>query len=270
MDLESLLFGWQGDGGRLVFLTGAGVSAESGIPTFRGADGFWTFGSKNYSAMDLATKAMFAREPETVWSWYLMRFAACASARPNAAHRAIAGLQTKYGERVALVTQNIDALHVRAGSPPEHTYAIHGDARFIRCSEGCTRQLVPFPAFDADEVRRGPSERLRKVLRCARCKRWMRPHVLWFDEFYDEQHYRSESAFAAARSATMLVVVGTTGATTLPMRIGEHCRDQGVPVVDVNVEATVFSEIAERRGAVVRQPAATAVARIAKILGLET
>ena len=77
MDLESLLFGWQGDGGRLVFLTGAGVSAESGIPTFRGADGFWTFGSKNYSAMDLATKAMFAREPETVWSWYLMRFAAC-------------------------------------------------------------------------------------------------------------------------------------------------------------------------------------------------
>jgi len=97
-----------------------------------------------------------------------------------------------------------------------------------------------------------------------------RPHVLWFDEYYDEQHYRSDSAFKAALSATLLVVVGTTGATSLPRRIGESCRDRGIPVIDVNVEATVFSEVAERCGVVIREPATRAVPRIAQLLGLET
>jgi NAD-dependent deacetylase len=269
MKLESLLTRWREGGGRLVVLTGAGVSAESGIPTFRGPDGYWTFGSKNYSAMDLATRAMFGRAPETVWCWYLSRFAACASAQPNAAHRAVAGLQARYGERVVLVTQNIDALHQRAGSPREWTFAIHGDARFVRCSRCAEGDLLPVPAFSPDEARSGLSPRLRDALKCASCAQWLRPHVLWFDECYDEQYYRADSALQAAAAAELLVVVGTTGATTLPAVIGTHCRDRGVPAIDVNIEPNFFSEIAGTNGVVVRQPATAALPRIAELLGVE-
>jgi NAD-dependent deacetylase len=265
--LDSLLKEWQRGAGRLVFLTGAGVSAESGIPTFRGKGGFWTAGSKHYSPMDLATRATFVREPETVWLWYLARFAACSSAEPNAAHRAIFDLQSAYGDRVALITQNVDGLHQRAGSPADRTYAIHGDARFIRCSHACGLGVAALPAIGAEETRDGFSERLRSRLTCAGCGGWMRPHVLWFDEYYDEEHYRAESALAAARSATLVIVVGTTGATTLPMTIGLECQRRGAAVIDVNIEDTPFSDIAALNGCVVRDPATVAIPHIAALLG---
>jgi NAD-dependent deacetylase len=227
-------------------------------------------GSKNYAPTDLATRAMFTREPETVWCWYLGRVAACASAQPNAAHRAIARLQARHGERIKLVTQNVDALHLRAGSPPEHTFAIHGDLRFIRCSRCAADGLLPMPEFEPDEARPSLSPRLRDLLRCRSCERWMRPNVLWFDEYYDEEHYRAESARAAAAEATLLVVVGTTGATTLPARIGADCHERGVPLIDVNVEPNFFSEMARENGVVLCEPACMAVPRIAERLGLES
>lgn len=266
MDLESLLDGWRAGGGPLVFLTGAGISAESGIPTFRGNDGFWTVGSARYASQDLATRAMFDREPETVWCWYLARFAAAASARPNQAHRAIAELQQAYPERVLLVTQNVDGLHQRAGSPGRQTFAIHGDARVMRCARGCG-DLVELPVIAVGNERHRLADGVRATLTCASCGGWMRPHVLWFDEYYDEVHYRSDSAMSAAATSELLVVVGTTGATSLPMRIAMDVARRGVPIVDVNIEDTPFSTLARRLGVVVREAAGAAVPRIARHLG---
>jgi NAD-dependent deacetylase len=265
MDLAFILDSWRLGGGSLVFLTGAGISAESGIPTFRGPDGFWTVGSVRYAPQDLATRAMFDREPETVWCWYLARFAAAAAAQPNAGHRAIAELQAAYGDRIALVTQNIDGLHQLAGSPRERTFAIHGDARVMRCARGCG-DLVTLPAVPVGDARHRLPDGARSALRCASCTGWMRPHVLWFDEYYDELHYRSDSALMAAAAAELLVVVGTTGATSLPVRIASACAMRGVPIVDVNIEATPFSVLAERHGVAVREAAGTALPRIARRL----
>jgi NAD-dependent deacetylase len=106
----------------------------------------------------------------------------------------------------------------------------------------------------------------REALLCTSCGGWMRPHVLWFDEYYEEAYYRSESAFELAASASILVVVGTTGSTSLPMQIGMHCVRRGVPVIDVNVEANPFAEMAARTGMVVRQPASEAVPAIVSSL----
>src|SRR5579859_2524937 len=198
----SILQRWRDGGGTLVFLTGAGVSAESGIPTFRGKDGFWTVGSTHYTPIDLATRAAFARDPETVWNWYLWRFAKCAAAQPNAAHHAIARLQAAYGRRIVLVTQNVDGLHQRAGSPPERTFPIHGDARFVRCARGCVEAITPMPPEAVRQDEPGLSAAARVALTCSRCGGWMRPHVLWFDEYYDEPHYRAASALAAAQAAS--------------------------------------------------------------------
>ena len=120
--------------GRVVALTGAGISAESGIPTFRGAEGFWVVGSRNYMPQEMATHAMFLMEPGEVWRWYLHRFGVVRHAAPNAGHEALVRLERALGERFTLVTQNIDGLHRRAGASAERTYCIHGDAAWVRCA----------------------------------------------------------------------------------------------------------------------------------------
>ena len=94
----------------------------------------------------------------------------------------------------------------------------------------------------------------------------MRPHVLWFDEFYQEELYRSSSALAAARAASLLIVVGTSGATTLPMRIATECLQRGVPIIDVNVEENVFSEMSDANGVTLRGPAASLLPEVVALL----
>jgi NAD-dependent protein deacetylase/lipoamidase len=251
--------------GRLAILTGAGVSAESGIPTFRGKDGYWTIGSSNYAPTQMATHAMFQRAPDEVWAWYLMRFAACRAAKPNAAHDAIVRIERALGERMALITQNIDGLHQRAGSSEERTFAIHGDARQMRCGSGRHDELLPLPELAAE---RAPlPAATRAALTCTRCGGWMRPHVLWFDEYYTEQLFRAESAYARAAAATLLIVAGTMGATTLPHQIGLGCARRGVPIIDINIEENPFAELARQSGGVVlREPASLALPRIATLL----
>jgi NAD-dependent deacetylase len=305
--LAALLGAVRGDG-QLVLLTGAGVSAESGIPTFRGKDGYWTIGSTHYTPMQMATHAMFERAPDEVWAWYLMRFAACRAAQPNAAHEAIARIERTMGERMTLITQNIDGLHQRAGSSEERTFAIHGDARKTRCASVFRGGLMQTPAPSEvlslmsraagapppppQALRAGPQPRLlqsrhdelldlpelaaepaplpaatRAALTCARCGSWLRPHVLWFDEYYTEQLFRAESAFERAAAANLLIVAGTTGATTLPYKIGLGCARRGVPIIDVNIEDNPFGELARSSGGVaLREPASVALPRIATIL----
>jgi NAD-dependent deacetylase len=204
--------------------------------------------------MQMATRTMFERTPQEVWAWYLWRFAACASAEPNDGHRAIVSLEEALGDRMALVTQNIDGLHQRAGSSETRTFAIHGDARKMRCAAGCGDKTRDLPTSMLGQKEPALLER---ALACTTCGAWMRPHVLWFDEFYEEHLYRSDSALVAARAASLLIVVGTSGATTLPMRIASDCVERGVPIIDVNIEDNVFSEMAETRGATLRGPAAS-------------
>ncbi len=116
---------------RLTVMTGAGISAESGIPTFRGPEGYWTVGSRSYHPQEMATFAMFRRRPDDVWQWYLHRATVCHQAEPNTGHIAIVALETLFGDRFTLITQNVDGLHLRAairpGGPTRST------AMFSRC-----------------------------------------------------------------------------------------------------------------------------------------
>jgi NAD-dependent deacetylase len=232
--------------GHVVALTGAGISAESGIPTFRGHDGYWVVGSRNYIPQQMATHEMFAEKPAEVWRWYLCRFSGARHAEPNAGHRALVTLDKTLGDRFTLVTQNIDGLHRKAGSTNERTYCIHGDSAFVRCARECGVGRLDLPDMGARSVDTPLSDADREQLRCPRCGGWLRPHVLWFDECYDEENYRCESTLSAAADADLLIVVGTSGATTLPMRVGQLCFSNGAAIVDVNPEEDPFSDLAGR------------------------
>lgn len=230
--------------GSLVVLTGAGVSAESGIPTFRGPEGYWRVGSVNYHPQELARASSFARDPETVWRWYLHRRAVCREAEPNLAHRVLAECAAQLDD-FFLITQNVDGLHGRAGSPPATSYEIHGNIERMRCSAGCgTGEKLPTipDGVSGSDTDGG----LRARLTCLGCGAWMRPHVLWFDESYDEPHFRFESSLRAARGAALLVIVGTTGATNLPNLVAREAAERGAVIVVINPEPTVFSRLAEQ------------------------
>ncbi len=263
--LAAILAEFRARRGSVVALTGAGISAESGIPTFRGEDGFWSVGSRNYMPQEMATREMFEQAPEEVWRWYLHRFGPCRDARPNAGHDALVALERALGERFALVTQNIDGLHRRAGS--ERVFCIHGDAAYVRCAAECGLGVAELPPLAA----RGPgplTDAERAALACPRCGGWLRPHVLWFDEFYDEEHYRMDSALRAAGAADLLLVVGTSGATNLPMQIGQLAFRRGAALVDVNPQENPFAELAglAPRGFFARGSAATRLPSIVAAL----
>jgi NAD-dependent deacetylase len=169
---------------RVAILTGAGVSADSGIPTFRGPDGLW----RNYRSEDLATPEAFRRDPSLIWEWYEWRRGIIREAKPNAAHEAIASL-----ERAVVVTQNVDGLHRRAGS--RDVVELHGNLFRTRCvAEGTTFQHPD--AFDAIPPR------------CS-CGSLLRPDVVWFGEALREEIV--SRAVAAIESCDLLLVIGTSG-----------------------------------------------------------
>jgi NAD-dependent deacetylase len=249
-------------GGPLVFLTGAGVSAESGVPTFRGPEGYWQVGSRNYQPMELATRSAFDEMPDEVWRWYLYRRAVCQAAQPNPAHRALVEAEQLLAGRFLLVTQNVDGLHLRAGQSPARVYQIHGNLDYCRCVEDCPAAADPRPLPEALDVQRDRDRQLsdgdRQHLRCA-CGAWLRPHVLWFDESYDEARFRYHSTLAAVERAAALVVVGTSGATSLPAQMCDRAAARGIPLLVLDPEETVFAELARRSpaGRFVRGPAGT-------------
>merc|ERR1719359_1387780 len=120
---------------KVVLLTGAGISAESGIPTFRGADGFWTVGSDNYRPQELATWEKFNEMPQELWKWYQYRWGICRKAQPNAGHYALAELENLMPGAFTLATQNIDGLHQRAGTNAKILHECHGNIHHMRCDE---------------------------------------------------------------------------------------------------------------------------------------
>ena len=234
-------------GGSVVVLTGAGISTASGIPDFRGPEGFWTVGSRQYHPQELATFAAFSQMPAAVWSWYLYRRSVCLAAAPNQAHLALAELERQLGERFTLVTQNVDGLHLRAGNSLSRTWQIHGNIQFVRCSAECNPEIAPVPDEVPDDWRKGREldADLAGVLRCGRCRAWLRPHVLWFDECYDEPRYRFDSSMDAARCAAMLVVVGTSGTTTLPTHMVRTAFQASIPLLVVDPEPGPFGALAD-------------------------
>lgn len=252
----------------IVVLTGAGISAESGIPTFRGADGFWSKGSSVYRPEELATYAFFSTSPELQWPWYLYRRSACLKAEPNAAHQALVRLEEAYPDRFVLVTQNVDGLHGRAGQSKDRTLEIHGNLGFMRCSKPCNTGVVRVPScFDDWPQERALGDDDSRRLRCPACRAWLRPHVLWFDECYDEDNYRYETAVSVAGRADLLIVVGTLGATSLPDLIGRIASAKGTPIIDINPEPNPFATRAEAAGgAAWRAPAGSAVPRLVDAL----
>ncbi len=231
--------------GRITVMTGAGISAESGIPTFRGPEGYWTVGSREYHPQEMATHAMFLSHPEAVWQWYLYRMDTCRRAAPNPGHFALVDMEKRFGDRFTLITQNVDGLHLRAGSSPKRTFHIHGNIFYTRCAAPCTTEIFPLieglpgkgknEALTADE---------KTKLRCPACGGWARPHVLWFDEVYNETWFKFESAMAVAAETDLLIVVGTAGATNLPNQVARAVAHRGGVIIDINIERNVFSDLA--------------------------
>ncbi len=255
--------------GLIVILTGAGISAESGIPTFRGEDGYWTVGSKVYHPQELATFESFRRLPVDVWQWYLYRRTVCRRAQPNPAHEALVALEQALGDRFRLITQNVDGLHLRAGQSRERTYEIHGNLDFMRCAAECSDELLSVPEHIGEvEAGQALSDEHVAALSCPACGGRTRPHVLWFDETYDETRFRFESSLAAATSAALVLVVGTSAGTTLPWHVVQMGTRAGAAIIDVNIADNAFGQIADNAaaGCVIRASAADSVPAIADYL----
>jgi NAD-dependent deacetylase len=268
--LATLLEAFARGNGQLTVLTGAGVSAESGIPTFRGPEGYWTVGSSHYHPQQMATRQMFDRMPAEVWRWYLYRMAVCAKAGPNPGHYALAQMERRFHDRFTLITQNVDGLHLRAGNSLHRTFMIHGNLFFMRCAGPCGTEIHPTPGWLAQHDRDLPlSDAERAALLCPACGGWTRPHVLWFDESYDEIHFRFESSLAAAGRTGLLIIAGTSGATNLPNLVAQRVFARGGTVIDINIAENPFSGLARSSpgGAFLNQTSATALPQIAEIFG---
>jgi NAD-dependent deacetylase len=258
---------------RITILTGAGISAESGIPTFRGPEGFWTVGSREYYPQEMATLAMFGEAPESVWAWYLYRMGLCQKARPNPGHRALVSMESALGDRFTLITQNVDNLHIVAGSSPSRTLQIHGNIFRVRCASACSDEVFALPAgLPPKKKGEGLSDKDSEQLRCRTCGGWLRPHVLWFDETYNERHYRFRTALQKASESRLLITVGTAGATTLPNHIVHLVVSGGGRIIDINVAGNPFGDLASRsdRGVFVNRPSSEALVALARVVGGES
>jgi NAD-dependent deacetylase len=260
--LEKTLRDFAKSTGRLTVLTGAGISAESNIPTFRGPEGYWTIGSKEYQPQEMATYQMFAQKPDEVWKWYLYRAGICNKALPNPGHHALVEMETLFKNRFTLITQNVDNLHLRAGNSMDKTLQIHGNVFFMRCFKECKRKVVLIPeALTGKEKNEPLTKQDRQLLVCPDCGSRTRPHVLWFDEIYNEHYYRYHSALTAAAETKLLLVVGTSGATSLPNQVVWEVKHHNGIIMDINIEKNPFSlaALSSRHGFFIQQPGGKAL-----------
>ncbi len=204
--------------GRVAVLTGAGISAESGVPTFRGSGGLW----KQFRPEDLATPGAFARDPKLVWEWYGWRRNVLAKVQPNAGHRALAELEELVSE-FAMITQNVDGLHQLAGS--KSVVEVHGSIWKLRCTT-CRREWLD------------RSVPLTLPPTCE-CGSLARPGVVWFGENLEPATWAA--AEGAARSCDVLLVVGTSAVVYPAAGLARLAKSEGAKVIEVNVERTPLS-----------------------------
>jgi NAD-dependent deacetylase len=223
---------------RVAALTGAGISAESGVPTFRGEKGLW----RQYHPEELATLNAFARDPKLVWEWYDWRRGLIGACQPNAAHHALADMEAKLAS-FTLITQNVDGLHHMAGS--QRVLELHGNIWRMRCThEGTTHVDRTTPLSDLPP-------------HCTHCGGLLRPDVVWFGEHLPADVL--EAAFAAAAACDVMLVIGTSAvvqpAATLPL----IARENKAAIVEVNPQATPLSDFADL---ILRRPAAQALPQL--------
>lgn len=243
MNIKSIVKEVLSTNGNIIFLTGAGLSAASGIPTFRGPEGYWTIGSANYMPTEMATQQMFKKHPEEVWDWYLYRFGLCGKSDPNEGHHSIVEMEAFFKERFVLISQNIDGLHQKAGNSLERSYYIHGNAAFMRCSKPCHQRLIKMPQKIWYNGKQNMNPETKEQLTCPNCGSWMRPHVLWFDESYNEQYYSYETVLEKSSHADILFVIGTSGATTLPNYVVQLAMQTGAYIIEINPNETQFTDV---------------------------
>jgi NAD-dependent protein deacetylase/lipoamidase len=208
----------------LTVLTGAGISADSGVPTFRGTDGLW----RNYRAEDLATPEAFERDPGLVWEWYNWRREVLATKKPNEAHLALAELEQRLTDKMWLITQNVDGLHRQAGS--YRLSEIHGNIWLVHCT-GCgtvtENRQVPIPILPT----------------CQDCKALLRPHIVWFGESLDPTDLRRCND--ALGSCDLFLVIGTSGVVYPAAGFATMAKEAGAAVVEINLVETPQSSLVD-------------------------
>ena len=207
----------------LIALTGAGISAESGIPIFRGKDGLW----RKYRPEELATLEAFRRNPKLVWEWYSWRINLILGAKPNPAHYALAELE-QLGLLKFLITQNVDDLHERAGS--KKLVKLHGDILTVICTSCDYRNKISEPPRDIPP-------------KCPRCGGLLRPGVVWFGESIPPDAL--ERAFAEAEKADAILVIGTSGVVMPAGAIPNVVKGHGGYVIEINVNESAITNIAD-------------------------
>src|SRR5688500_4946510 len=208
-------------------VTGSGISADSGVPTFRGADGLW----KTFREEDLASPQAFALDPHLVWEWYNWRREVIATKQPNAAHNALVELERRLESRTGqfrLITQNVDDLHRAAGS--RRVIEIHGNIWRVRCTGcGCVEDNREVP--------------IQILPLCTRCRAVLRPHIVWFGEALADHDLRA--SYEALESCEVLLIVGTSGMVYPAASFGPVAKAAGAYVVELNLDTTPYTDVVD-------------------------
>jgi NAD-dependent deacetylase len=209
---------------RVAALTGAGVSQESGLRTFRDAQtGLWA----QYKPTDLASPEAFAQDPKLVWDWYAWRREALKGVRPNAGHYALAELSKRIPD-FTLITQNVDGLHVMAGTP--RVLELHGNIQRVRCANCGT-------------IAESWEDESESVPVCSRCGGLLRPDVVWFGEALPR--LALETAVQAARGCQLFFSIGTSGVVQPAASLAFAAHNRGAMVVEINLEPTPLTPKAD-------------------------
>ncbi len=211
---------------RVVALTGAGISAPSGVPTFRGKDGLW----RNYDPQQLATPHAFARDPKLVWEWYDWRRQKIAPCEPNPAHHTLVEMEdTLPPGHMAVITQNVDGLHQKAGS--RNLLCLHGDiwtVRCVSCGYRAEDRRVPLPELPP---------------RCPHCGGLLRPDVVWFGEALP--YAVLNQAFTVAQAADYMLVIGTSAVVQPAISLALIAHENGARLIEFNLEPTPITDEAD-------------------------
>ena len=208
---------------KTVVLTGAGISAESGVPTFRGEEGLW----RNFRAEELATPSAFQRDPKLVWEWYDWRRNLIKPLHPNTGHKVIALIEKKKPD-FKLITQNVDGLHRKAGS--KECVELHGNIWKTRCTkEGKVTENLESP--------------LKKIPPTCECGAMLRPHIVWFGESLPSDAI--QSSYQAVENCDLMLVVGTSAVVQPAALLPGIAKNSGAFVIEVNAEETPVSSLAD-------------------------
>lgn len=222
--------------------TGAGISAESGVPTFRGPEGIWS----KFKPEELASMDAFMKNPALVWEWYAHRKTIISTVQPNPGHTALARMESLF-PRFTLTTQNIDNLHRRAGSTSVHE--LHGNIErsyCMSCGKDHPNVSLPEhgePSFFVEEGRASPRRSRNGVPRCSACGGMVRPDVVWFGEMLPEDEW--EASASAAEDADVFFSIGTSAVVYPAASLPLMAKRRGAFLVEVNTEPTPLTQTAD-------------------------